>query len=193
MKNGKWKTENRRSPLLRAILLVFSFCIVHCALCIAVSAQDEPAPPPVRTVTKDEKARLDAKTDIKDRTKLALEMMTTHLVAAEEMRNREDFDSVFRELGGFHGLLDNALAFLLRQNSESGKVLDNFKRLEIGLRNFNPRIEALRRDMPQRYEEYLISLMKYVRDARSRAIDPLFDDSVVRQKKPATYQLITNN
>ncbi|MEK7855704.1 MAG: hypothetical protein AAB288_06415, partial [Acidobacteriota bacterium] len=60
-----------------------------------------------------------------------------------------------------------------------GKVLNNFKRLEIGLRQFRPRLELIRRGIPSEYEPYLRSLIQYVRDARAKAVEPLFGDSVV--------------
>lgn len=160
-------------------LLVFSFSFFT----TAVSAQDDTAPPPLKLVTKIEREKLAAQSDIKNRTKLALEMMDSHVDAAEQFNTREDFDAVFRELGAFHGLLENALDFLQKRNNDSGKVLDNFKRLEIGLRSFVPRIETLRREMPPRYEDYLVMLLKNVREARSKAVDTFFDDTVLQQKK----------
>ncbi len=83
-----------------------------------------------------------------------------------------------------HGLLDNTLDFLGKQDSNKGKVLDNYKRLEIGLRGFAPRLETIRRDLPLRYEDYVHKLLKYVRDSRSRAVEPMFGSSVVPGHKP---------
>jgi hypothetical protein len=162
--------------------------MVLCSLAFSLSvplsslAQDENAPPPSRTVTKEEKDRLAQQSDIKSRTKLALEMMNNRIAAAEQFNSRSDFEAAFRELGGFQGLLDDTLNFLLAKADDSGKSLDNFKRLEIGIRAFSPRIEAIRRDLPPQYEDYVRTLLKCVRDARSKAIEPLFDDSVVKQK-----------
>ena len=165
------------------LLLPVLLCLFTFSFCLSISAQDDDfAPPPLRTVTKDERVKLSATSDVKNRTKLSLEMMAAHLTAAEQFNTNTDFDGVFRELGGFQGLLDNALEFLSHQNSESGKVLDNYKRLEIGLRTFTPRIETIRRDLPLRYEDYVHKLLFYVRDARSRAVDPLFSDKVVQIK-----------
>jgi hypothetical protein len=154
---------------------------------IPVLAQDGPidlAPPPVRVVTKDERARLGQESDVKSRTKLALDLMNVHLADAEKLNSAEDFDGVFRSLGCFHGLLDNTLEYLVENNTNSGKVLDNLKRLEIGLRAFTPRLESIRRELPLRYEDYVRSLMTYVRDARTRAIEPMFGTSVVPNRKP---------
>jgi hypothetical protein len=150
----------------------------------AQDLQNDFAPPPVRTVTKEEASHLNEETDVKRRTKLALELMGTHLSEAERLSSNQDFDGMFRALGGFHGLLDNTLDFLVKHDTSNGRVLDNLKRLEIGLRAFTPRLEGIRRDLPIRYEDYVQNLMKYVRDARERAIEPMFGNSVVPIKKP---------
>ncbi|MFM9903936.1 MAG: hypothetical protein ACKVQJ_05115 [Pyrinomonadaceae bacterium] len=179
----RFRIDVRSTGYLIAFVFFLLFT-VHCSL-LTISAQDDDlAPPPVRSVTKEEKARLNELSDLKTHTKLALELMNARLTSAERLSSLSDFDAMFRELGGFHGLMDNTLEFLSRNNNDSGRALDNYKRLEIGLRGFTPRIEAVRRDLPLRYEDYVRSLLKYVREARSRAIEPFFDDTVIRMKKP---------
>jgi len=145
----------------------------------------EVAPPPVKLLSKDERSLLDAKAvDLKARTKLALELMDARLDAAEKWAGGRQFDTMFNELGGFHALMDDSIEFLNRRDTGSnGKVLDNFKRLEIGLRAFSPRIEVIRRELPVRYDDYVRRLMKFVRDARTRATEPLFSDTVVPNRK----------
>jgi hypothetical protein len=82
--------------------------------------------------------------------------------------------------------MDNTLDFLNKSDKDSGRVLDNFKRFEIGLRGFTPRLELIRRDLPIRYEFYVRNLIKNLRAARARAIEPLFDtDAVLPANKPA--------
>jgi hypothetical protein len=178
----------RRDILPVRLLLFCSYVfIIILTTVISAAAQDtvnDFAPPPVRTVTKDEAAHLNEETDVKKRTKLALGLMGAHLSEAERLNSNQDYDGLFRALGGFHGLLDNTLDFLVKHDPNNGKVLDNLKRLEIGLREFTPRLEGIRRDLPIRYEDYVESLMKYVRDARERAIEPMFGNSVVPTKKP---------
>ena len=87
---------------------------------------------------------------------------------------------MFDELGGFHALVDKTLDFLDHNDTGGGKVLNNFKRMEMSLRAFLPRLELIRRDLPEKYEFYVRDLAKYVRKARARAIEPLFGDTVVR-------------
>lgn len=190
MKSEKLKTPRFASLGLTSrsirIFLYFSLLTFNFSL-LSVIAQDNTldfAPPPLRTVTKDEKAHLSEVTDVKSHTKLALDLMSARLAEAEKLSAASDFDGMYKELGGFHGLLDNTFAFLATLDSRKGKVLDNYKRLEIGLREFTPRLETIRRELPTRYEDYVHKLIIDVRDSRSRAVEPMFSDSVLPPKKP---------
>jgi hypothetical protein len=147
--------------------------------------EDDIAPPPLRIMSPDEKNKLAAEGDVKRRTKLALELMDLRLKQAETLDASDNHEGMFLELGGFHGLMDNMMQFLNQSDKDSGKVLNNFKRFEIGLREFTPRLELIRRDLPIKYEQYVRSLIKNLRAARTKAVESLFDDSVVPNKKPA--------
>ena len=176
-RSGSWHLFR---PISVGSLIIVFFLGVICV--ISVTAQDDQsdvAPPPLILVSKAELSRLDAQTDAKARTKLALELMNEHLTAAEKLNTSQDFPAVYHELGIFQGLMDNSLDYLVRRDSGSNKILDNFKRLEIGLRGFGPRLEGIYRNVPHRFEEYVRKLMKYVRDARTKATDPLFSDTVL--------------
>lgn len=189
MKNGKVKVKeilafaiSARSIGFAGVTLLFT---IHCSLFTALGQPDpEPIPPPVIIVTKIERQKLDALADLKERTKLSLDLMNSHLTAAEKYNTDQDFDTMFRELGGFHGLLDNAMAHLERQNAQNIKVLDNYKRLEIGLRGFSTRLEGIRRDMPIRYEDYVRKLLIHLRDMRTKAAEPFFKDAIVPNAQP---------
>ena len=142
--------------------------------------QKDTAPPPLKILSKEETRQLNAEKDIKKRTKLALELMEIRLKKAEELNSQKQFVQMFDELGGFHALVDKTLDFLDRNDNRGGKVLSNFKRMEMSLRAFLPRLELIRRELPDKYEFYVRTLVKSVRQARGRAIDPLFSDSVVK-------------
>ena len=148
--------------------------------------EDNLAPPPLKLLSPEEKSKLGAEGEVKRRTKLALELMDARLKKAEAFHGSESYDEMFTELGGFHGIMDTMLEFLNKSNQDDSKVLYNFKRLEIGLRGFTPRLEMIHHDVPIRYEQYVRSLIKNVRAARARAIEPLFDDTVLPDKKPGT-------
>ena len=150
---------------------------------VTASAQDDPdsIPPPSQMISRDERQRLESRSSIKERTKLALELMNSHLSSAEQFRGSENFESAYRELGIVHGVLDNAMNYLIDANKRGIKVLDDLKRMEMGIRGFLPRIESIRRDLPIVYDAYIRALLQHVRDARAKAIEPFFDDSIVQE------------
>lgn len=158
-----------------------------CLCLIAAAAQEgvpADAPPPAKIIPKAEKVQLEAETKFKDRTKLSLELMDSHLRSAEAHHDAGDMEAMFAELGMFHALVDDALAFLNKSGKSDRKALDSYKRLEIGLRGFAPRLELIRRDVPLSYEYYVRNLSIFLRNARARAVEPMFSDTIVPTKKP---------
>ena len=170
---------------------VTGVCLVFLAVLaspLILSAQDdvqyEIAPPPLKFVVKEERAKLDAEPDMKDRTKLAIVLMDSRMEAAEKLNTAEQFDAMFTELGHFGGLLDYTFGYLGHQDADSKKTLNNYKRLEISIRGFITRLEVIRRDLPIKYEKYVRDLTKYLRTARSRALEPQFGDTVLPEATP---------
>jgi hypothetical protein len=168
----------------RSYLLPFAIFILIVLSCAEAMAQEDEipenaAPPPIKLISKEEKSALNGVTDVKDRTKLTLDLMEARLKKAEELKMSESFGAALNELGTFQALMDDALRFLNRNNTGRGKILDNFRRFEIALRGFTPRIETIRREVPERYEYHVRRLLKTVRDARSKAVEPMFADTVV--------------
>jgi len=182
VKNGKLKIKVFGSTLISAQGFALGafvlFSIFHFSLS-NVTAQPDSVPPPTKVISKAEKEKLDAVTDEKDRTILALSLMDTHLKQAEKYFAAEDLANLYVELGAFHYHMDNTLDFLLRRNTGSNKMRSNLKRYEIGLRGFAPRLELIRREVQPNYEPYIFRLLKLLRDTRSKAIEPLFGDTVV--------------
>jgi len=160
---------------LNFLILSFAF--------ISANAQELPAteiaPPPLKILSKGEKEQLDKENDVKKRTKLALELMDVRLKKAEDFDKQNQFAEMYDELGKFHALIDYTLVFLNNANMGAGKSLGNIKRFEIGLRAYPPRLEAVRRNLPLRYEKYVRNLIQSIRDTRSKAVDKFFSDAVV--------------
>lgn len=171
---------------LRHCLLLFIITLVFSSVSFAqeksFAQQEMPKdaePPPIKIISKEEREQLSRETKIKNRTKLSLELMKFRLDKAEQFGAKNQYKEMFGELGRFHALVDNALWYLNRNDTGGSSVLYNFKRLEMGLREFLPRLELIRRDLPLNYEYYVRGLIINVRDARSKAVAPLFSDTVL--------------
>ena len=160
------------------LILAFAFCFSTPAFAQEIET-DDIAPPPLKILSKSEKKQLEDVSDIKKRTILALQLMELKLKKIEELDNQNEFAKMYEELGGFHALMDYTLDFLYRNNSGNTKNLSNFKRYEMGLRAFPPRIEIIRRELPVKYESYLRELLKFIRETRSKAVEPFFGNTVV--------------
>ena len=149
---------------------------------MAQEGPEDAAPPPLKVFSKDERDRLGSQLDLKDRTKLALELMGSRLTEAERLAAAGDNAAMYTELGGFHALMDHIMEHVDKLDERRSKVLDAYKRIEIGLRNYTPRLENLRRDVPLKYEHYIRKLIKYLRDTRARALEPMFGNTVLKTK-----------
>lgn len=165
------------------IFALFLLLTAYCSLLTAAAQENEQqdtAPPPLKILSKDETKQLNAETDVKKRTKLALDLMEIRLKKAEVLNSQRQYAEMFDELGDFHALVDKTLNFLNSKDDGGGKILNNFKRVEISLREFLPRLELIRRDLPAKYEFYVRDLARDVRRARSKAIEPFFGNTVVK-------------
>ncbi len=185
--------KNRRpGPLSGLFVPVFFFLLLstlYSLLSTSAAAQDDPpdsAPPPLKAISKDERRTLDSETIPKMRTATDLRLMDARIADAEKQNAAKDFDAMYKDLGAFQYLIDDGLIFLKGLDPHDKKMLDYYKRFEIGLRGFTPRIELIRRELPTEYEPYLGHLLKYVREAREKALDPMFSDTVIPvvNKKP---------
>ena len=166
--------------LANGSLLIFLY--IFCSAFNVSAQQDEPlkaVPPPLKFISKEEKKLLEAKTEMKSRTKLALTLIDANLKEAEALNTQQKYREMFERLGNFHALVDNTLDFLDRNDNGRGKVLNNFKRLEMSLRTYLTRLELIRRELPLEYEFYVRNLAKYIRSARAKAVEPLFGETVL--------------
>lgn len=177
-----WFNMHRRT----ASRLFFAAAILLFILPYIAQAQEpdgQEVPPPLKILPKDEKNQLMAETDPKKHTNLALELSEGHLTKAEELGGKQDFESMLKEFGAFSAVIDEAVSFIEKNSTGGGKILSSSKKLEIGLRSYSPRLEVMRRDVPSGYEPYLRGLIKAVRNARTKAIEPFFGTTVLPQVK----------
>ena len=139
---------------------------------------DGVVPPPLNVISKQEKTDLEAERKISNRTKLALEFMDDRLSKSEEFAGKEDFQESLNQLGRFQALVKNTLWYL-QENEDNKSSFKNFKRFEMTLRQFLPRLELLHRNMPFKYGYHFREMIRFVRDARTNALEPLFADTVI--------------
>lgn len=177
---GKLKTANGNQ------FLFFAFCLFVFAFCFPASASAQPedvdiAPPPVKVISKEEKQQLEAEANVKKFTQIALGLMEARLKTAESQTTENNYRDALNTLGGFEILLENTLGFLSKNNTENDKVQNNLKKLELTLREQTGRLEVMRRAMPSKYAFYVQKLIKIVRAARTKAVEPLFSNTVVPQ------------
>lgn len=176
------------SRLKRNLCFVFLLTFVSCFLFFPSSGNaqkrvddDRPknlVPPALSILSKDEKKQLNATTKMKDRTKLALTFMDARLTRSETLTQDQKFALTLQQLGRFDAVLRDTMEFLGRNEGRKGS-LKNLKRFEMSLRKFVPRLELIRRETPDRYGYHVKQLIISVRKARTKAIAPMFGDTVL--------------
>lgn len=189
VKSQKSKAESQKS-IIRPLFFTFLAFIFFALPVLAQAPNDDeiPAdvvPPPIKILSKDEKTSLETLgNNIKKRTKISLELMDARMEKAEKSHSTSDFKQSLEELAGFNAILDNTLSFLIK--TDSGKSDRSFITFEIYLRKQIPRLETIRREMPFKYSFHVGRIMKAVREARAKAVEPIFEDTVVpnASKKP---------
>jgi hypothetical protein len=141
-----------------------------------------PAPPPMKFVPRLERAQLSGIQDAKSRVKASITMAETRLLRAEQFTIDQRFISASSELGVYQAIIEDVLRFLGLQKTDSNKTRDLYKRLEIQLRLHALRIEAMRRVTPKAYAVHIKSAWDFSDNARAKALNAFFSDTVVRQR-----------
>ncbi len=163
-----------KKPFAIALVATAIFCFSTISIFGQEPKMDEFAPAPKVEISKDEQKKLDGESDIKKRTIMSLEMAEFRLKSAESLSDQQKYSELLGELGAYQFFVQDALEFLNKKNDDSKKVRDNFKRLEISLRQQSPRIEGLRRNTPYEFGFHIETLGKLIRELRSKALEPLF-------------------
>jgi hypothetical protein len=160
-------------------LLLLSFLVCFTSLSFAQDDSQMSAPPPMKFVSTEDRNQLEAEKDIKKRSRLTVELAEAKLARAEQLTNEQEFSSVITELGLYQGLVENVLNFLDSFPKDKNKTRDTYKKLEISLRGHIIRIEGIRRNTPAEYAENLKKTIEFVRDARDKALNCFYDDTVL--------------
>jgi hypothetical protein len=171
-------------------LLFFATCLIMLCVTLPARAQEsdstlQTAPPPMKFVSRDERAQLAAAHDAKARTRAGIELAESHLQRAEELSSAHDYINASAELGNYQGLIEEALRFLKDTGRTDGKARDLFKRIELALRAHSPRIETIRRTTPYEYAVNVKAIARFTREARADALNAFYGDTVMREDRSA--------
>lgn len=168
-------------------LSLFSLASCLLALCVqAASGQDATvvqtpsAPPPVKLITKEDRARVAAAKDDKARLRITIEIAELHLTEAETSSNGEDFPAAASSLGKYHALVEDALTFLSSKSRDENRTRDLYKRLELSLRSHGPRLVAIRRITPLEYAVWVKQLEEFARKGRTEALNSFYGNTVLK-------------
>ncbi|HZN00244.1 MAG TPA: hypothetical protein VFB70_12660 [Pyrinomonadaceae bacterium] len=175
--------EAQRRIALSALLLLMAF-----ALAPSVCAQDAqptplPAPPPFKMIVKDERAQIEQTKDSSDRLKLIINFAVAHLTVAEQHTAAGNFEAASTEVGMYHALMENALAFLSSFKRDSNKTRDLYKKLELALRAHGPRLTAMRRTTPLEFAVWIKKVEDFARAGRTEALNSFYGHTVVRDRE----------
>ena len=168
------------------------FCmLVGLLICTAPAAlgQDKvlqflPAPPPVKSVSRDERAQLNAARDTKARMRATLEFAEARLSIAESLTAGQQYEGACAQLGNYQGLIENLLAFLNEKEPNKNRIRDTFKRLEMALRVHGARIEALRRVTPSEHAVNVKAILDFAARARTEALNSFFGNALASEIEP---------
>jgi hypothetical protein len=178
------EAQRRIAPISSsAFLLLMFFALAPC-----VSAQDAqptplPAPPPFKMIVKDERAQIEQTNDSSDRLKLIINFAVAHLTVAEQHTATGNFEAASTEVGMYHALMENALAFLSSFKRDSNKTRDLYKKLELALRSHGPRLTAMRRTTPLEFAVWIKKVEDFARAGRTEALNSFYGHTVVRDRE----------
>ena len=184
-KSTKSTNVFHKSFVLFVLLCGVAFVFVP-AVC-AQEAQPQPtpltAPPPFKMIVKEERAEIEQTKDSQRRLRVTIEYATAHLGRAEDHTARENYEAASTEVGMYHALIENALAFLSSFKRDSNKTRDLYKRLELALRAHGPRLTAMRRTTPLEFAVWIKQVEDFARDGRTEALNSFYGHTVVREPK----------
>jgi hypothetical protein len=171
-------------------LIGLFFCFAPAAPGQDKSMQFMPAPPPLKSVSRDERSQLASTRDPKTRMRATLEMADARLARAEQLAGGEQYAAACDQLGSYQGLIEDFMLFL-NGNEKKNKLRDIYKRLEISLRSQGARIEAIRRVTPSEHAVNVKAILEYAYQARTVALNSFFGDALASDVAPAKEQTST--
>ncbi len=134
----------------------------------------------MRFVSRAERDQLAAARDPKSRIRTTLDLAADHLTHAESLTSEKKFAHASEELGGYLGLIDDALGFIGGLARDKSSTRDLYRHLDIALRAHIPRIAVMRRSTPLEYAANLKAAEDYARNTRADVLESFYGHTVLR-------------
>jgi hypothetical protein len=181
------RAAQRRIVFSAHLLLLVCVCVP--AVC-AQDAEPQPtpltAPPPFKTIRKEERSQIEQTKDLQKRLKVTMELAAAHLTVAEQHTAQANYEAAQVEVGLYHALIENALLFLSTVKRDSDKSRDLYKRLELALRSHGPRLTAIRRVTPIEFAVWIKQVEDFAREGRTEALNSFYGHTVVREPQKSS-------
>jgi len=176
-------------PILRStqLLLLFTTLYVPGLSGQEARVQDQTAPPPLKTISRQERSQLNESKDAKARVKETLELALVHLAETEALTSQHDYPAAAAGAGRYWALVEDLFAFLKTMKGDSDKTRDLYKRVELALRAQGPRLSAIRRGTPAEYSVWIKEIEDFARNGRTEALNSFYGHTVFHDK-PADQQ-----
>lgn len=165
------------------LLLAMSACFASTIQSQEPRAHEDMAPPPLRTISREDRAQINATRDAKDRVKLTLELAEIYLKSTETETSKQDYEKAAAAAGRYWALLEDAFVFLKTMKSDSNKTRDLYKRVELTLRAHGPRLASVRRSTPIEYAVWIKDIEELARKGRTEALNSFYGHTVVQDSQ----------
>ena len=146
-------------------------------------SQHDIAPPPLRIISREERAQINAEKGEKDRVKLTIELANIHLTTAEGETTKQDYEKAAAAAGRYWALIEDAFVFLKTLKVDSNKTRDLYKRIELTLRAHGPRLATIRRSTPIEYAVWIKDIEELARKGRTEALNSFYGHTVVHDQQ----------
>ena len=176
----------RLEPLQSALPITLVILLLATLYIPALNGQEarspqHTAPPPLKIITRAERAQLNEAKDEKARVKLTIELAETHLANVETQTTQQQYDAAAAEAGMYWALFEDVLGFMKKMERDNNKKRDLYKRLELALRAHGPRLNAVRRTTPSEYAVWIKELEDFARNSRTEALNSFYGHTVIRE------------
>jgi len=171
-------------PLTRSstqLLLLLAILYVPVVSGQEPAVQDH-APPPLKTISRVERAQIDESKDAKARVRISLDLALVRLSEMETQTTLHDYPAALAGAGKYWALLEDVFGFLKTMKTDSNKTRDLYKRVELALRAHGPRLSAIRRGTPAEFSFWMKQIEDFARNGRTEALNSFYGHTVVRDK-----------